>query len=396
MAIDLDRSILLASGALMLLLAGAILASAPGRALHRALAGLVAARGATVLLPQLSSDPRWSLAAVNLQPYFLLAVVALAVYCMVLVGSRRPLRGAGWATLGAIALLDGAYLLDHSLLFTLEAGEAATGALAATPGYAFTAFGPLALVAGSVLPLLGLLGLVFALRYRREADGPDGTMYLLIAGGLLLGSLFDGTSRLAALTSLLDDQAAYPWLPWGWAMAALPALALVPAMLGVAVLAAGRNVDPRPQRLLEGRLLVLSAFAFFSGFLRLVGPSSSDPGGEALVLLLLGVWRLTMPVLVAYGLVANRRTNVTSRTREAIAWTTLAGLLASAGIAAAVLASVVAASPFPVLAGIAAAALLATAARPLLRGCRRFADWLVPITVQTAAPTTPDHGPLTP
>ena len=34
MAIDLDRSILLVSGALMLLLAGAILASAPARGLQ--------------------------------------------------------------------------------------------------------------------------------------------------------------------------------------------------------------------------------------------------------------------------------------------------------------------------------------------------------------------------
>jgi hypothetical protein len=387
MAIDLDRSILLASGTLMLLLAGAILASAPGRALHRALAALVAARGATVLLPQMSADERWLVAAVNVQPYFVFAVVVLALYCIHLAGAPRPRRGTGWMALGAIVALDGLYLLDHSLLHTIAPGEAATGALAAGYMHTFTAFGPLAVVAGLVLPLLAVLGLVFALRYRRDAETPDGTMHLLLAGGLLLGSLFDGTSRLAALTALLDSGAPYPWLPWGWAVAALPVAALLPALLGVAVLAAGRNVHPRPQRLLEGRLLVLSAFAFFSGFLRLAGPSSSDPGGATLVLVLLGAWRMSMPILVAYALVAASRDGVVSQTREAIAWVTLAILVAATGAAAWSLAALAASPPFPLLAGVAAAALLSLASRGLLRGCRRFADWLVPITAQPPAPS---------
>ncbi len=122
-----------------------------------------------------------------------------------------------------------------------------------------------------------------------------------------MGGLFDGTTRLAVLADLVDGPAGYPWLPWGWAVVTLPVLALVPAALGVAVLAANRSIDPRPLHALEGNLLVLATFAFLSCVVRLLLPADSDIGGHPTMLVLMGVWRLTMPVLVAWALVVDAR-----------------------------------------------------------------------------------------
>src|SRR5688500_1220542 len=147
MPIDLDRTILFVAGAAMLAVAATILAAGPGRGINRALAGLIGARGAATLLRQASKDPAWAWAALNAQPYFSLAVLPLALYCLHAfsrVGERGARRGAGWIALGAVAALDLAYFLDHSLLQTLAPGDAPVGALRAADGIQFTAFGPLA------------------------------------------------------------------------------------------------------------------------------------------------------------------------------------------------------------------------------------------------------------
>lgn len=302
MAVELERVVLVASGAAMLLLATLILAAGAGRPLHRAFAALVAARGGAVLVTQLSSDPQWLWTAVHLQPYFTLAIPPLAAYVFATTLPGVDRRRAGWLCMGAIAVLETAYLANHALVHSIEPGVPAIGALHAVPGYTYTAFGPLYAVVMLGPILLAALGVRLAIVYRTQPDGPDAVTFLLMATGLLTGALFDGANRLSAMANLLDGSAGYPWLPWGWAVLALPVLALVPALLGVAVLASGRSLDPRPAHRLETIALVLFLLAFFSGFLRLVAPPDSDVGGHPLVLLLLGLWRLAMPVLVAYAL----------------------------------------------------------------------------------------------
>lgn len=302
---DLDRSILLAAGAAMLALSVVILSVGPGRGINRALAALVAARGAATLVPQVSNEPSWTWAAISVQPYFGLAVAPLAVYCAWQFtdpdGARRA--KAGWWTLGAIALLDLAYLADHALVQTLAAGDATVGALRAADGISYSAFGPLWLVVGAAAPALAYLGLRLAVQYRQDPAGPLGPFRLLVSGGLVVGSLFEGTSRLAAITALLDGSGGFPWLPWGWAVIALPILALGPACLAAVVLSSGRLSAEGAQRGLERTVVLLAGFAFFSGFLRLMGPTDSDVAGSSLVLLLLGLWRLAMPAFLAYALV---------------------------------------------------------------------------------------------
>lgn len=306
MPVDLDRSILYAAGAAMLAVAAAVLAARPGRGINRALAALVAARGASILLPQVSDDPAWTLAALNAQPYFSLAVVPLALYCLHAFsrsGGLPARRGAGWVALAAVAALDLAYFLDHTLLHTLAAGEPAVGALRAGPGLRFTAFGPLALVASSIAPVLAYVGLRLAVQYRARPTGPDARLLLLVASGLMLGALFDGASRLVALTSLLDGPAGFPWFPWGWGVAVLPVTALLPTLLTAAVLVSKGRSQPRPFQRTERTMAALAGAAFFSGLLRLVAPADSDVAGNGLVLLLMGAWRLVTPVLLGYAIV---------------------------------------------------------------------------------------------
>lgn len=380
MAVDLDRTLLLAAGAMMLVLAGAILAAAPGRALHRAFAALVALRGASTLMPQVSNDPAWVETALQVQPYFALALVPAALYAFAALRDpdARPPASRGWMALAAIAALDGLYALRHDLFQTLSTGPPANPALRAAAGLSYAGFGPLAAVASLVQVLLALLGLRLALAYRERARTAQGTTLLLLSAGFLLGALFDGTSRLAALAALLDASAGYPWLPWGWAVATLPVLALVPAVLTVIVLAAGRTVEPRPQRPLEGRILLLSAFAASSGFLRLAGGGTSDPAGQALVLVLLGLWRLAMPVLVTYALLLQAWRGVEGRTREGIAWAFTATLVLAPGAAIAFALRDSFTPPWPPLAGLAASSVVAAFGRPLLAGCRRVAAWIIP------------------
>jgi hypothetical protein len=303
--IDLDRSILLVAGTAMVALALVVLAFGPGRGLNRALAALVGVRGATVLLPQLSNDPEWTWTAIAVQPYFGLAVVPLALYC--LAAFTEPARAkrlhAGWWAFAAVAVLDLAYFLDHSLVQTLRAGDAEVGALRAADGIAYASFGPLWLLPALAYPVLAYLGLRLAIQSRKEPHVPLAPLRLLVSAGLVLGGLFDGASRLAALTALLDSPGSFPWLPWGWAVAVLPVTALVPALLAVAVLASDRSRAERPHRAIERAVLILAGFAFFSGFIRLVAPSDSDVAGGGLVLVLLGLWRLAMPALITYAIV---------------------------------------------------------------------------------------------
>lgn len=304
MPIDLDRSILLVAGTAMVALALAILAIGPGRGLNRALSALVAARGATVLVPQLSTDPDWTWTAITMQPYFGLAVLPLALYC--LVAFIRPEQAershAGWWALGAVAALDLAYFLDHGLVQSLRAGEAEVGALRAAEGIAYTGFGPLWLIPALTYPVLAYVGLRLAVQYRESPSSPLAPLLLLVSSGFILGGLFDGASRLSALTALLDSPGPFPWFPWGWAVAVLPVTALLPSLLAVAVLASDRPPLDRPHRTIERTVVMLSAFALFSGFLRLIAPTTSDVAGGALVLLLLGLWRLATPAFIAYAI----------------------------------------------------------------------------------------------
>lgn len=309
MAIPLDRLVLLAAGSATLLLAILVAATGIRHPLHRAFAALMGARAFALMLPQLGTSEQWTRTALFLQPYFALAVAPLAAYLLAR-GSGSRGRRSGWLALGVLVAVDALYALDHGLFHSVAPGPAAVGALRATATLHYTGFGPLVVVAALGPILLAWLGAALVVAYRRDPTAPDAKTWLLVAIGLLAGALFDGANRAAALADLLDGAGGFPWLPWGWAVLALPVAALLPALAGAAMLAADRAADPRPLHRLEGVGLSLLALAFASGFARLVAPPDSDVGGHPAVLVLLAAWRMATPVLVAVALL--RRDHVLS------------------------------------------------------------------------------------
>jgi hypothetical protein len=401
MTADIDRLVLLASGGAMLLLAGVILAVNPRRALHRALAALVAARGMATLVPRLSTGEAWAWTALEVQPYFALAVAPIALYCMYILTAKddTKARRAGWTVLGVLAALEGAYAFDPTLFHTLAPGAASIGALQAAGGIQYTGFGPLYLVGSLATLAVALLALRLALHYRREPEGPSANLRLLLSAAFLLSALFDGASRTVALADLLDDSQGFPWAPWGWSLAVLPPLALLPALLTFAVIAAGRRTDPRPQHVLEGRLLALAGLAFASGLLRLFLAPSSDVGGHPLIFVLLGTWRLMMPALVTYALVLHAFRGAESRIQEAFAIALSAMTVFAVGVVAASWVAGVLSDPATLLVGVVAAAAVGAAGRPLLRGMRRVSRFLLPASPPSGTPgvrAPHEAGPFAP
>lgn len=301
MSFEPARAVLLLSGSGMLVLAIAVLAKAPGRPANRAFGALLAVRGAATLLPQLSSDAAFTMAVLQVQPFFALAIAPLALYCMASFPDSRPSRRATAWSLGVLVVAEAAYAVHHGWFQTLEAGTATTGALQAAEGVRYGAFGPLTVLVGLSPLVLALVALRLALLYRRDPSGPAARPMLLACAGFLLGALFDGASRLVALMDLLDQGQPYPWLPFGWAVTVLPAAALAPGLMTVAVLATERRFDPRPLHRIEGAVLLLAGLVVASGFARLAVAPSSDPAGHPFVLVVLGLSRLMMPVFVAWA-----------------------------------------------------------------------------------------------
>jgi hypothetical protein len=388
MAIEPARAILLIGGAAMVCLAGVVITVGLKRPAFRAFAALLAARGISTLLPQVSTDPAWLWTAIRVQPYFALASVPLILYCLYAFprpGGQPPSPRAGWATVGAIALLAGIYALDHSLFHPVAAGDPASPALRAAAGIQYTGIGPLAVLASLTLPLMGLLALRFAIHYRQQPDQPGAATVLLVCAGFLVGSLFDGALRLVSLADLLDRSEGFPWLPLGAAWAILPATAIVPAALAWAVLATGRRTEKRPLHAMEGRILVLAFLALLSGLAKLLLPPEADPFGHPVALVLLGVFRLMMPVLVAYALLLDAVQSARRRVHEAMSWAIALGALVCIGGLAAAAASPWVESPGPRLVGIAAAALSGLAWRHLVRAGRAAVDWVLPTGMGGAA-----------
>lgn len=303
MAVDSYRLVPLVAGAATLVIAAAILAAGPRRGLNRALAVVLAARGMTLGLPQVSTDPSWGRFALTLQPAFALILVPAVAYCILaLGGDAAKARARGWLAVAAGVLLVGLYVAHPPLMHTLEEGPASMGALNAGAGLRYVDFGPLSALVGTAWVLIGILALRAAVAYRAKAREPAARPLLVLTGGLLVGVLFDGASRAATLADLLDAPGGFPWLPWGWGLMVLPIFGLVPGALAAGVLAANRSLDPRPLHSLEGILLGISAFAVLTGFVRLALPPSSDIGSHPLMIVFLGAWRLAMPVLLAFAL----------------------------------------------------------------------------------------------
>ncbi len=388
MGLETGRLILLSSAAAMVLLGTLLAAIDFEKRVNRAFAALLGVRGLSLLLLQLSDRPSWNMFAARFQPYLALAILPLALYFASMYPRRRgPLarRGAGWVVLGAILVLDAIYFMDHSLYYTVAPGEPSSAAMRAAAGVQYTGFGPLATLPSLAFPLFSMLSLLFVWDYTRTTPGATRTSYFLVASGFLLNGLFDGASRLIGLFHLLGDPGGFAWAPWGWAIVALPASSLVPAVAALALVAAHRFRGRGGERPMEARLYVAAFLALLTGLFPLVLAPGSDFFRHPATLILLGLWRLTLPALVTFALLRYALFDIDLKVRAAVAWSVVVGILGATYFLVSELLEGVVASRTGTLGGLAAAALLTLAAKPLSVIGRRAAALLMPGTKDLAS-----------
>jgi hypothetical protein len=382
--IEPQRIPLLASGAAMLLLAILLASIDFSKRVNRAFAGFLGLRGTTLILGSLSLGARGDLAVQTFAPYLRLAIVPLMLYFASLYPRRRgPLSrpGMGWAVLAAIALLDLAYFLDHGLFYTVGSGSAPTPIQTATGALHYADFGPLAVVGFSLTPIAAGLGVLFARDYIRSPEGTQRTSYFLVASGFLLNGLFDGSQQVVGLSRLLQDPGGYPWAPWGWSFAVLPSLALLPALAGLAMVARhrfrGRAAEQRNEVRRERLLFALAALAALTGVSPLLLPGSeffAHPAG----LVLLGLWRLTLPLFVTYALLRYALFDIDLKVRAAVAWSFVVVVFASVYFLVSETLEGLVSDRFGTVGGLGAAALLTVAGGPLATLGKAVAKALMP------------------
>ena len=376
---------LLAAAAAMVGLAVALLAIDAQSRANRAFALILVVRAVVMGVGALrgnAADPAEVAYFQRVWPYFLLAVApALAWFASVYPRPRGPLGHsplARRALLGLVVLAELLYALDHSLVWSYVEDPAAPAALAAGQGLRYTDFGPLAVLVGLQPVAFGAVALLFARDYVRAPPGSPRFSGFLILAGFALNTVFDGTLQALNLASLLAAGAAYPWWPWGWALGALPALALPLALAALAVLArAVPRGDPALRR--EAlRLLALAPLPAASALaLGALGREAALLFGEAGPFVL-GLWRLTVPVLVTYALLRHQLFDIDLKVRTTVkrgaftACFVLAFFLGSEGAEAL---AEEAAGPWV---GIAAAAVLTVATKRLEGFTERFAERVMP------------------
>jgi hypothetical protein len=384
--IEPQRLPLLASGLAMVLLA-VLLASIDFRKrVNRAFSAFIALRGVTLVLFSIDLGPSQQRAVESFFPYLSLATAPIIAYFASMYPRRRgPLArdGMGWGVLAAIAALDVTYFLWHGSFYTLAEGPAPTSIQVARGGLHYAEFGPLAVVGFGLFPLMALLGVLFVRDYTRSPEGPQRTSYFLVAAGFLLNGVFDGSTRLVGLVRLLQDNSgAFPWAPWGWAFAVLPALSLLPALAGLLMLGAhrfrGRSAERTNERRRERLLYALAALAALTGLSSLVLP----PGGEFFehpaTLIVLGAWRLSLPLFVSYALLRYALFDIDLKVRAAVAWTFVAVVFGGVYFLVSETLEGLVSDRYGSLGGLGAAALLTVAGGPLASAGRKVAKAIMP------------------
>lgn len=384
--IEPQRLPLLASGLAMVLLAVLLAAIDFRKRVNRAFSAFIALRGATLLLFSVDLGPAGQRAVESFFPYLSLAAVPLVAYFASMYPRRRgPLArdGMGWGVLAAIAALDLTYFLWHGSFYTLAEGPAPTTIQQARGGLHYAEFGPLALVGFGLFPLMALLGVLFVRDYTRSPPGTQRTSYFLVAAGFLVNGVFDGSRQAVGLGRLLaDGGGAFPWAPWGWAFAVLPALSLVPAVAGLVVLGVHHFKGPAEERRLERRrerlLYALAALAAATGLASLLLPPGSEFFEHPLTLIVLGAWRLSLPVFVSYALLRYALFDIDLKVRAAVAWTFVAVVVGGSYFAVSETLEALVSTRFGQWGGLAVAGAMTIAGEPLAKGGRKVAKAIMP------------------
>ncbi|HEX9817009.1 MAG TPA: hypothetical protein VGB18_08515, partial [Candidatus Thermoplasmatota archaeon] len=320
---------------LMALLAVWLLVVDFNKTAHRVFAAILLFRAINVLLTLLraqsaETNVQSALLFHRLFPYALLPIVPLTIYFMAVYPRRRGWLGKSkWGAPAVFAFIGAtwlAYGLDHSLLWS-EAPGSVPGFAASFQGYHYTAFGPLVLLTSLWTVAFSAATVVFALDYLDTSTRSPRFSAMLIYAGFALNSLWDGSLRLVQVIRGAGADPDYPWLPFGWALVILPALTILPVLLSVLILYTRRRIHADVTRDVN-RFLMVAPFAVLSGLglgslgsLRevfLVGPGSFAH-------FLLGVWRLSLPLLVSYALLRHDLFDIDHKVKAAVKHGTIIG-----------------------------------------------------------------------
>lgn len=375
----------LVSGLAMVLLAVLLASIDFSKRVNRAFAGVLALRGLALVLGSLGLGTEASRTIQGFQPYLSLAVFPLLLLFASLFPRRRGLLGKpgmGWVVLAAIVGLWGVYFIDHGTFLRLAEGAPPSPILRAGPGLYNESFGPLALLGFGIFPLMAGLGLLFARDYTRSEPGAKRTSYFLVAAGFLVNGVFDGARQSVGLVRLLRDDTGFPWMPWGWTLAVLPALSLVLALVGLVYIGlhhfAGHAVEHREELRRESLLFALAGLAALTGAAALFLPSGSEFFDHPATLILLGAWRLSLPLFVSYALLRYALFDIDLKVRAAVAWTFVVVVFGAVYFLVSETLEGLVSDRFGQFGGLAAAALLTVAGGPLASLGRRVAKALMP------------------
>lgn len=289
--------------------------------------------------------------------------------------SRRILGPV--AVIGTVAVFEYLYLFDFHLIADLAVHEA--GFLYVVRYQPFIAFFGLLVLA------YGVAALVLAREYTRMEAGAARSSLFVVLAAFALTVVYDVTGEVFCTSP--NCPSAIP----GWGMASVPILAAtVPLVIALLLLvrhaatvagpakAQTRSHVTRLLLVLPLPLLTNVFLFFFQGDT----PAFADP--RAIVLI--GLWRLSLPLLVVYALVKHQLFDLDVKIKLAIKGSTVAGafmgvfFIGGEGIEQliGVLAGQAVGDNVGLVAGLAAAGLLTLATGRVRQAAQRVADATMP------------------
>lgn len=262
-----------------------------------------------------------------LAPYFILPIVpALIAFVSYYPRPRGPLARHRWVQLGLVLFVlaaEALYLYDHSLFGTISRGECSE--LASAGRYCYSSYGPLFLLNALVVPAMGFAALAFAREYTKLPAGTARYSLFLVMAGFVLTALFDGTSAILRLVDQFQTGLAFPWFPWGWTLALLQPLTIVPALMAVREVIRRRaeTGDARDHALNNGFRIAVLLPVLSALVLPFLSAGAVYQGG-VLGGIIGGFWRLSLPVLATYALLRYHLFDIDVKVRFVIRSSSLA------------------------------------------------------------------------
>jgi hypothetical protein len=351
---------------------------------HRVFAAILIFRAASILISILRFEaptPALALYWHRVLPYSMIPIAPLTLYFLCVYPRPRTWFGKSrWGAptvVGSIIGMSALYAWDHSWLWTFEP-SAGFGLATPIVGYAYTDFGPLVFVTQLRDLAFSLVTVFLVLDYLDTADRSPRFSAMLIYAGFTLNSLFDGAIRFAQLTRGLGTGPEFPWFPWGWAFIVPPALSILPVALSLSILWSRRKINPDVHRDVR-RLLWIAPLPLLSGLLIGFGGSVQQTylAGRT-AQFAIGIWRLTLPILVSYALLRYDLFDIDHRVKSAVKHGTLIGAPVSVFFAVSEIAEGLIQNQVGLLYGAVAMILISLAFKPLERAASHFAVRLFP------------------